>query len=120
MENDNITLQWTYTLDGSPLDQVEVFFTSDSPSLSAQRVARYRSGSTTQVASHVQDRFVFNFTDSQSAMTILRSQRSDSGTYDLIVSPYDFAATTIRDDIKISVKCKYNVFPSAQIAERMN
>ena len=43
-------------------------------------------------------------------MTIFRSQRSDSGTYDLIVSPDDFAATTIRDDVKISVKCKYNIF----------
>ena len=111
MENDNITLQWTYTLDGSPLDDVEVIFTSDSPSLSAQRVARYRRGGTTQVASNVQDRFVFSLTDSQSTMTILRSQRSDSGTYELTVSPDDFAAITIKDSVKISVKCKYIVFP---------
>ena len=111
VENDNITLQWTYSLDGSHLDQVEVLFTSDSPSLPAQRVARYRSGGTTQVASSVQDRFIFNFTDSQSTMTILRSQRSDSGKYELIISPDDFAATTIKDEIKISVKCKNNVFP---------
>ena len=111
VENDNITLQWTYTLDGSPLDQVEVIFTSDSPSLPTQRVARYRSGGTTQVASNFRDRFVFSLTDSQSTMTILRSQRSDSGTYELTVFPDDFAATTIKDSVKISVKCKYNVFP---------
>ena len=110
VENDNITLQWTYTLDGSPLDDVGEIFTSDSPSLSAQRVARYRSGGTTQVASNVQDRFVFSLTDSQSTMTILRSQRSDSGTYELTVSPDDFAAITIKDSVKISVKCKYIVF----------
>ena len=110
MENDNITLQWTYTLDGSPLDDVEVIFTSDSPSLSVQRVARYRRGGTTQVASNVQDRFVFSLTDSQSTMTILRSQRSDSGTYELTVSPDDFTTITIKDSVKISVKCKYIVF----------
>ena len=111
MENDNITLRWTYTLGGSPLDQVEVIFSADSPSLSARRVARYKSGGTTQVASDFQDRFVFNLTDSQSTITILRSQRSDSGTYELIVVPDAFDATTIRDEVKISVKCKHNVFP---------
>ena len=108
MENDNITLQWTYTLDGAPLDQVEALFTSDSPSLPARRVARYRRGGTVQVASDVQDRFIFKITDSQSTiMKILRSQRSDSGTYELTVTPDDFAATTIRNSVKISVKCKW-------------
>ena len=63
------------------------------------------------MASNFQDRFVFTLTDSQSTMTILRSQRSDSGTYELTVVPDDFAATTITDSVKISVKCKYNVFP---------
>ena len=63
------------------------------------------------MASDVQDRFVFSLTDSQSTMTILRSQRSDSGAYELTVTPDDFAATTIKDSVKISVKCKYNVFP---------
>ena len=111
VENYNITLHWTYTLDGSPLDQVEVIFTPDSPSPSAQRIARHRSGGTTQVASDVQDRFVFSLTDSQSTMTILRSQRSDSGAYELTVTPDDFVATTIKDSVKISVKCKYIVFP---------
>ena len=106
MENDNITLQWTYTLGGFPLDQVEVIFYADSHSFSARRVARYKSGGTTQVASDFQDRFVFNLTDSKSIITILRSQRSDSGKYELIVVPDDLAATTIKDDVKISVKCK--------------
>ena len=106
MENDNITLQWTYTLDGSPLDQVEVIFTPDSPSLSAQRVARYRSGGTTQVASDFQDRFVFHLTDSQSTVIIHHSQRSDSGTYELRVSPDDLNFASIIDEVKISVKCE--------------
>ena len=107
VENDNITLQWTYTLGGTPLNDVEVIFTPDSPSLSAKRVARYRSGGTTQVASNVRDRFVFNLTDSQSTMTILRSQRSDSGRYGLTVTPDDLDATHIEDVVKISVKCKW-------------
>ena len=40
VENDNITLWRTYTLDGTPLDEVEVIFIPDSPSFSAQRVLR--------------------------------------------------------------------------------
>ena len=107
VENDNITLQWTYTLDGTPLDDVEVLFTPDSPSLSIQRVARYRSGGTTQVASEVRDRFVFNLTVSESTMIIHHSQRSDSGTYELRVSPDDLNSAFITDEVKISVKCKW-------------
>ena len=61
VENDNITLSRTYTLDGTPLDEVEIIFTPDSPSFSAQRVARYRSRGTTQVADDFQDRFVVIF-----------------------------------------------------------
>ena len=110
VENDNITLQWTYALDGTLLNDVEVIFTPDSPSLFAQIVARYRSGGTTQVASNVRDRFVFNLTDSQSTMTILRSRRSDSGTYELTVRPDDLDATSINDVVKISVKCKWKLF----------
>ena len=110
VENDNITLQWTYTLDGSPLDEVVVLFTPDSLSLSVLRVARYRSGDTTQVASEVQDRFVFSLTESQSTMTILRSQRSDSGIYSLRVSPDVLNQASINSVVKISVKCKYNGF----------
>ena len=107
VENDNITLQWTYILDGSPLDQVEVIFTPDSPSLSAQRVARYRSGGTTQVANDFQDRFVFYLTDSQSTVIIHHSQRSDSGKYELSVTPDNVNLASIRDKVKISVKCKW-------------
>ena len=106
MENDNITLQWTYTLDGSPLDGVEVIFTPDSPSLFALRVARYRSGGTTQVANDFQDRFVFHLTDGQSTVIIHHSQRSDSGTYELRVSPDVLNLASITDEVKISVKCK--------------
>ena len=106
MENDNITLQWTYTLDGALLDQVEVYFAADSPSLSSQRVARYRSGGTTQVANDFQDRSVFSLTDSQSTVIIYYSQRSDSGTYELRVTPDDVNLAAIEDEVKISVKCK--------------
>ena len=111
VENDNITLQWTYTLDGALLDEVEVYFTADSPLLSLQRAARYRSGGTTQVANDFQDRFVFSLTDSQSTVIIQYSQRSDSGEYKLIVTPDDVNLAAFEDKVKISVKCKYNVFP---------
>ena len=110
VENDNITLQWTYTLDGSPLDQVEVIFTPDSPSLPAQRVARYRSGGTTQVANDFQDRFVFSLTHSQTTMIIHYSQRSNSGKYKLTVALDDLNLTPIEDVVKISVKCKWKWF----------
>ena len=106
MENDNITLQWTYTLDGTPLDEVEVLFTPDSPSTSEQRLARYRSGGSLQVANDFQDRFVFSLSDSQSTMIIHYLQRSDSGTYELIVTPDDVNLASLKDKVKISVECK--------------
>ena len=109
-ENDNITLQWTYTLDGSPLDQVEVLFTPDSPSFSVLRVASYRSGGTTLVANDFQDRFVFHLTDSQSTVIIHHSQRSDSGKYELSVIPDDVNLASIWDEVEISVKCKWKWF----------
>ena len=54
-----------------------------------------------------QDRFFFNLTDSKSTMTIVRSQRLDSGTYELTVSPDDVNLNLIRDEVKISVKCEW-------------
>ena len=54
-----------------------------------------------------QDRFFFNLTHSQSTMTIVRSQRLDSGTYELTVSPDDVNLNPIRDEVKISVKCEW-------------
>ena len=63
------------------------------------------------MASNIRDRFVFNLTDSQSTMTIFRSQRSDSGRYKLTVRPNDLDATHIEDVVKISVECKYIVYP---------
>ena len=110
VENENITLQWTYTLDGAPLDEVEVLFTPDSSSPSELRVARYRTGGTTQVANDFQVRFVFSLTDSQSTIIIHFSQRSDSGTYELVVSPDDLNLAALKDKVKISVKCKWNFF----------
>ena len=59
-----------------------------------------------------QDRFFFSLTDSQSTMTIIRSQRLDSGTYELTVSPDDVNLDPIRDKVKISVKCKWKLFLS--------
>ena len=62
------------------------------------------------MASDVQDRLVFSLTDNQSTITILRSQRSDSGPYQLIVSLYEFNVAPLEDIVEISVKCKCNVF----------
>ena len=111
VENDNITLHWTYTLGGTPLDQVEIIFAPDSPSLSSQRVARYRTGGTVQVNIAFQDRFVVSLKDNQSTMVVYNSQRFDSGTYTLRVTPDSLQAASVDNPVKISVKCKYNVFP---------
>ena len=116
VENDNITLQWTYSLDGALLDEVELYFAADSPSRPVQRVARYWSGGTTQVANDFQDRSVFSLTDSQSTVIIQYSQRSDSGEYKLIVTPDDVNLAAFEDKVKISVKCKYKVFPYFLVA----
>ena len=69
--------------------------------------ARYRSGSTTQVANDVQDRFVFSLADIPSKMTILRTHRLDSRTYELRGTPDDVNLAVIEDEVKISLKCKW-------------
>ena len=63
------------------------------------------------MANDFQDRSVFSLTDIQSTVIIHYSQRSDSGTYELTVNPDDVHVAAIVDEVKISVKCKYNVFP---------
>ena len=63
------------------------------------------------MANDFQDRFVFSLTDSQSTVIIHYSQRSESGTYELRVTPDDVNLAAIKDKVKISVKFKYNVFP---------
>ena len=62
------------------------------------------------MAKDVQDRFVFNLTESQSIMTILRSRRSDSGKYQLRLNPVDLNVRFIEDEVKISVKCEWKFF----------
>ena len=65
-------IQWKMTTSPSGhtlqmiLVQMKQIFTPDL--LSAHRVARYRSGGTTQVANDLQDRFVVVLTDSQSTI----------------------------------------------------
>ena len=43
-------------------------------------------------------------------MKILRSQRSDSGKYELSVRPDVLNQAPLNDFVEISVKCKYNIF----------
>ena len=62
------------------------------------------------MAYDIQDRLVFSLTDSQSTVMIHFSQRSDSGTYELVVSPDDLNLAALKDKVKISVKCKWNFF----------
>ena len=59
------------------------------------------------MANDFQDRFVFSLTDSQPTVIIHYLQRSDSGTYELIVSPDDVNLASLKDKVKISVKCKW-------------
>ena len=59
------------------------------------------------MANDFQDRFVFSLTDSQTTVIIHYLQRSDSGTYELIVTPDDVNLASLKDRVKISVKCKW-------------
>ena len=62
------------------------------------------------MANDFQDRFVFSLTDSQTTVIIHYLQRSDSGTYELIVTPDDVNLASLKDRVKISVKCKWKRF----------
>ena len=102
MEGQDLTLEWTYTLDGTVL--LSQFF-----NVSVSRVAeligkRVGQGNATYNPKY-QARFRAQMTNTQAKLTILAVQRSDQSTYRVNVVPAGSGA--LLNDVAVLVQCKY-------------
>jgi len=97
-ELDNITLKWSYTIDGS-IGQAQFANATDNVIIAA----KFGDGDV-NVASDYQERIRADMSNTFSQLTILSVQRSDSG-------PYKFLLTTsnlivLSNEVELKVQCK--------------
>lgn len=107
MEGHNLTLQWSYNLEGQPLF---VAYISNVTSNWRPPVAfRKNNDSNTTVKSGLQNRFIASILGSRASLTILEVPKSaNAEKYQLTVitaSPHYVYVTS--DKVEISVLCKY-------------
>ncbi|XP_068686531.1 uncharacterized protein [Montipora foliosa] len=97
-EEQNFTLEWNYTLDGTVL-LAQFFNVSSSGS---ELIGRTFSPGTITVQSKYQERFRAQATNSRAELTILTVQRSDQGTYRINVIPT--GSGSLSDDVEVVVQ----------------
>ena len=101
-ETFNITLLWSYTLNGA------VGFAKFVNSTGGEDVTiiianKFGSGST-NVQADFQERFRADISDTQAWLTIVNVQRSDQGDYQFEMTPP--MGNGITDEVKLIVQCK--------------
>ena len=101
MEGQNITLEWTYTLDGSVGSAKFSIVNDDGSELVFWK--SLRSGIT--IMPQYQERFKAEATDTRAELTILAVQRSDEETYQLNILPTGDGS--ILEEVILVVNCKY-------------
>lgn len=98
-EGNNITLEWRYTFGSGSFSQLQLFGKSI--------VIVYKSGPAKDpyIAPAYRDRLLANVTDTDTSITFLTVNRTDSVTYTLtLISSFIEIASS---QVEISVKCKY-------------
>ena len=102
-EGENVTLIWTYNLDGTfQLAQLKKVATDG---IQKVIVNKYQTNNPT-ITNDFKDRFhVLIISGTQTSVTITAIPRSDSGTYRYTISNNNFDLTT--SEVEISVLCKY-------------
>ena len=95
-EGNNITLQWTYNIDGTFKDGTFVLLPSTTIAL--------KDGSGVTVVPSYQNRVLMVASASKTTITLLGVNRSDSGTYQYTIR--NTALAFIDSDVQILVRCK--------------
>lgn len=98
-EGNKITLEWRYTFGSGSFSQLQLFGKSI--------VIVYKSGPAKDpyIAPAYRDRLLANVTDTDTSITFLTVNRTDSVTYTLtLISSFIEIASS---QVEISVKCKY-------------
>ena len=102
MEGQNITLEWTYTLDGSVGSAMFILvFDNRSEEIISKR---FRPGSMNFTLKY-SERFKGEATDIRAELTILAVQRSDEETYKLDILPTGDGS--VSEKVILVVNCKY-------------
>ena len=98
-EGDNITLRWTYNIDGTFRDSIF--------SLSTGETIALKDGSGLAVAPAFSDRVQVFISDSEATLTLLRVNRSDDKEYRYRVLNTAFQA--VASVVSVFVQCKYKI-----------
>ena len=99
-EGDNITLRWTYNIDGS-------FRDSRFTVLGTGEVIALKDGSGLAVAPAFSDRVQVLISDSEATLTLLHVKRSDDKEYRYSIQNDAFQATA--SIVNVFVQCKYKI-----------
>ena len=95
-EGDNITLRWTYSIDGT-------FRDSRFLSPTGQTIALKDGGGFT-VNPKFSDRVQVSISDSEATLTLLHVNRSDDGGYQYIIQNTNFLSAS--SSVNVFVRCK--------------
>ena len=101
-EGENITLRWTYNIDGS--------FRDSRFSLATGETIALKDGSGLNVAPAFSDRVQVFISDSEATLTLLRVNRSDDREYRYNVQNTAFQAA--ESTVNVFVQCKYSIINS--------
>ena len=102
VEGQNLTLEWTYTVDGSVGSAKFVIVNDDGSELV---IWKSFSSGIINIKPEYQERFKAKATDTRAELTILAVQRSDEETYKLDILPTGYGS--ILEKVILVVNSKY-------------
>ena len=98
-EGDNITLRWTYDIDGTFRNSRFLLVTGETIAL--------KDGSGFTVASEFSDRVQVFISDSEATLTLLHVNRSDDRGYQYLIQNTNLR--TASSVVNVFVQCKYTI-----------
>lgn len=102
MEGQNLTLEWTYTVDGSLGSAKFAIVNDDGSELVFWKI--FDNG-IISIKPEYQERFKAKATDTRAELTILAAQRSDEATYRFNILPTGDGS--ILEEVILVINCKY-------------
>lgn len=103
LEGNNITLEWSYELGGGSFRRIEFQLTdSQTPILEVDTVGQTPDYLDNDYIGRLQ----VNVTTTQTSITILKANRTDSNNY--VLNIFQRNSPIVASTVRISVQCKYN------------
>ena len=99
-EGDNITLRWTYNIDGTFRDSTFILLRTGSTIALKDSIGL-------AVAAEFSDHVQVIISDSEAALTLLHVNRSDDGDYRYVIR--NTALRSTESVVNVFVQCKYRI-----------